>query len=72
MNGEQLKAWRKMVQLSQQAAADVLGYGRRHYQKMERDQAQIRAGDRLACAAYAMGVRDYAGPDETINMKRTR
>ena len=62
MDGKELKAFRKMVGLSQNDMADVLGFGRRHYQMMERDMAEIRNCVPLACAAYALGILEYDGP----------
>jgi DNA-binding XRE family transcriptional regulator len=62
MNGPELKAFRKMVGLSQSDMADMLGYGRRNYQLMERGQAEIRNSVGLACAAYALGIQQYDGP----------
>jgi transcriptional regulator with XRE-family HTH domain len=70
MTGDELIAWRKMVKLSQQQAADVHGYGRRHYRSMERGVAEIRAGVDLACAAYALGIRDYDGPSLQAQMEQ--
>lgn len=63
MDKHQLKDWRHMVGLSQQKAADILGYGRRNYQMMERGTAEIRTSVALACAAYALGIRNYGRPD---------
>ena len=62
MIGDELKAWRKMVGLSQQSAADVLGFGRRQYCNMENGFHDIRPCVDLACAAYALGIREYNGP----------
>ena len=62
MTGDELKAWRTMVKLSQEAAATVLGYNRRHYQRMENGLDEIRDGVALGCAAYALGIRRYDGP----------
>lgn len=62
MTGAELKAFRKMVGLSQSQMATMLGYGKRAYQMMERDMVEIRHGVGLACAAFALGIRDYNGP----------
>lgn len=62
MNNEELKAFRKMVGLSQSDMAEMLGYGRRNYQLMERGMAEIRNSVGLACAAYALGIQQYDGP----------
>lgn len=57
--------------LSQKDAALVLGLKRRvvqYYEKGERDgkKIEIPLYIRLACAAYAQGIRDYQGPDHPI------
>jgi len=70
MKGHDLKAFRKMVCLSQSGMADVLGYGRRNYQMMERGEAEIRNSVGLACAAYAMGIVQYDGPLAMVSWKR--
>ena len=62
MNGDQLKAFREMVGLSQQDMADQLGYGRRNYQLMETGETPVRNSVALACAAFALGIREYDGP----------
>ena len=72
MNGPELKTFRKMVGLSQGDMADVLGYGRRNYQLMERDKEEIRPGIGLACAAYAMGIVRYDGPQAAQQWERMK
>lgn len=62
MQPDELKAFRKMVCLSQGDMAAMLGYGRRQYQLMERGMGEIRNCVDLACAAYAMGIIKYDGP----------
>lgn len=62
MDNKELTAFRKMVGLSQNGMADMLGYGRRQYQQMERGASEIRNSVGLACAAYALGLRTYDGP----------
>lgn len=62
MTPEQLKAFRKMVGLSQSGMATMLGYGRRNVQLMETGKAEIRPCVDLACVAYALGIRKYDGP----------
>lgn len=64
MTGQQLKAWRKFMKLSQRSAGRKLGYSRRHYQSMEEDKDEIRPCVELACAALAMGITSYNGPQE--------
>lgn len=65
------KHWRKGMGLSQKEAAHVLGVKRRvvqYYEKGERDgkTIEIPLYIRLACAAYAQGIRDYHGPDHPV------
>ena len=57
-----LKAWRKHLRLSQQAAADALGRSRAMYQRYETGQDPIPLMMELACAAIALGIRSYDGP----------
>jgi len=70
MNATELKQFRKMVGISQGDMADVLGYGRRHYQMMERGMSEIRNGVGLMCAAYALGIREYDGPTAQAQWER--
>ena len=72
MNGSELKAFRKMVGLSQNDMAETLGYGRRNYQLMERNMAEIRPCVDLACAAYALGIRHYDGPTVKAHWMRNK
>ncbi len=67
MKPNDFKNWRKSLDLSQKDAAHVLGLKRRvvqYYEKGERDgkKIEIPLYIRLACAAYAAGIRDYDGP----------
>ena len=62
MNGDELKSFRNMVGLSQDQMATQLGYSRRNYQFMERSVNAVRKSVSLACAAYALGIREYDGP----------
>lgn len=71
-NGSALKAWRSMVGLSQVDAGNVLGYERRQIQKMERDPLPLRNCVALACAAYALGIRSYDGPDIMAKLEQQR
>ena len=64
MTKDQLKRWRHFCGISQTTAAEAMGVCRRTYQAMERGTAEIRKGHELACAAWAMGIRDYNGPEE--------
>lgn len=71
MTPAQFKRWRKFMELSQKDAAHVLGVKRRvvqYYEKGERDgkKVEIPLYIRLACAAYASGIRDYHGPAEIV------
>ncbi len=72
MTNEELKAFRRMVGKSQQDMAELLGYGRRVYQMMERGQAEIRNGVGLACAAYALGIVQYDGPTAQAQWHRRK
>lgn len=67
MKSHDFKNWRKSLDLSQKEAAHALGLKRRvvqYYEKGERDgkKIEIPLYIRLACAAYASGIRDYDGP----------
>lgn len=70
MDAAELKNFRKMVNLSQQQMADMLGYCRRNYMMMERGDILIRNCVKLACAAYALGIEQYDGP--TVQRDWTR
>jgi len=64
MTGAQLKAWRKFMKLSQRRAAHDLGYSRRHFQDMEEGTEPVRRSVELACAAMALGITCYNGPED--------
>jgi transcriptional regulator with XRE-family HTH domain len=75
MDGKQLKAWRKLLNLSQKEAAEALGLKRRifqYYEKGERDGESVKPPKavRLACWALTQGVVDYLGPDLADNKKK--
>lgn len=72
MDSQELKAFRKMVGLSQSDMAEMLGYGRRNYQLMERGMAEIRNSVGLACAAYALGIQYYDGPTARAQWMRRK
>lgn len=61
-----------MCRLSQRQAGVVLGYSKRNIQKMEMDLYEIRDGVALGCAAYALGIRDYNGPDIRAKMEQAQ
>jgi len=61
-SGDELKSFRNMVGNSQDQMAQALGYSRRNYQLMERSKSAVRKSVALACAAYALGIREYDGP----------
>ena len=63
MTPEQLKNWHSLVGLSQRKAAKIMGYSLRQWQEMVAGDAKIRPCVDLACAAYALGIRSYKGPD---------
>lgn len=67
MKPNDFKRWRKSLDMSQKDAAHALGLKRRvvqYYEKGERDgkKVEIPLYIRLACAAFAAGIRDYDGP----------
>lgn len=67
MTPEQFKSWRKHMGWSQQEAADHLGVSKGSIQLYERGEREGRPVEipktvELACAALALGIRDYAGP----------
>ncbi|MBX3537324.1 MAG: helix-turn-helix domain-containing protein [Chelatococcus sp.] len=69
MTPEQFKAWRKHLKLSQPEAAAVLGISPGsvfNYEKGARSEdgrpVLIPKTVELACAAVALGIRDYDGP----------
>lgn len=72
MDSQELKAFRKMVGLSQSDMAEMLGYGRRNYQLMERGMAEIRNSVGLACAAFALGIQHYDGPTAKAQWMRRK
>lgn len=72
MNCDDLKNFRRMVGLSQGDMAEMLGYGRRNYQLMERGIAEIRNSVGLACAAFALGIESYDGPTAAQHYERRK
>ncbi len=72
MNSTDLKSFRKMVRLSQQQLATLLGYSRRNYQKMENGEYKIRNSVKLACAAHALGIEHYDGPTAKRDYQRRK
>lgn len=67
MDNAQFKAWRKHMDWGQQEAADHLGVSRNTivlYERGEREgrRVEIPKTVELACAALALGIRNYAGP----------
>ncbi len=68
MTNDEFKAWRKHMKLPQREAADLLGISRNSvalYEIGERDgnPVVIPKSIELACAALALGIRRYSGPD---------
>jgi DNA-binding XRE family transcriptional regulator len=66
MSGEDFRAWRRTLGLSQAEAAAALGLGRRmvqYYEQGTRDgrSVPIPLPVRLACWAITQGVGDYDG-----------
>lgn len=69
MTSEQFKAWRAYMDLSQQGAADMLGLSKGSVELYERGRRHednrpvvIPKTVELACAALALGIRSYDGP----------
>lgn len=54
-----LKEWRRRLGWSQVEAAEHLGCGRSSLQQWERGGTAIPRYIGLACAALALGIRDY-------------
>lgn len=71
MTPEQFKAWRKHMDLTQAEAAEALGVALgtvKLYERGMRADGGTRAvvipkNIALACAAIALGIKDYAGPE---------
>lgn len=66
MTSEQFIAWRKRLSLSQKEAANVLGTNARtvaYYEAGKRDGEPFAIPKyiALACAAVALGLKDYDG-----------
>lgn len=61
MTPEDLIAWRKRMNLTQEAAAEKLGCGRRSLQQWEDPERPqpIPKYIGLACAALALGIVEY-------------
>jgi transcriptional regulator with XRE-family HTH domain len=57
------KAWRVARYRSQRAAADALGISPRLVFAYEHGEKPVPLTERLACAALALGIRDYGGPE---------
>jgi transcriptional regulator with XRE-family HTH domain len=72
MTPTQFKAWRKHMRLSQKAAGEALGLSIVAVQNYERGASagtnsrlvSIPLHVELACAALALGVTSYAGPQQ--------
>jgi transcriptional regulator with XRE-family HTH domain len=54
-----LREWRKRLSLSQRGAADALGLSFRAYQNYESGFRPIPKPVALACAAVALGLKEY-------------
>lgn len=67
VKGPDFKRWRKLLDLSQKEAAELLGLKRRvvqYYEKGERGDKPVKIPRtvRLACYALTQGVEEYHGP----------
>lgn len=65
MKAEGLLAWRKKEKLSQRMAASIMDYSVKQWRRMEKGTVDVNDCLALACAAYAMGIRAYPGPQVT-------
>jgi transcriptional regulator with XRE-family HTH domain len=63
MSPQALIAWRNRMKLNQSKAAEALGVSRRAWGMYERGESDIPKYIRLACAAYALGIVEYNGPE---------
>lgn len=59
MNSADLKSWRKRLSLSQGEAARALGLSLRAIQNYESGLRRIPKHLALACAAVALGLKEY-------------
>lgn len=59
MTPDDLITWRKRLNLTQEAAAEKLGCGRRSLQQWEGGIHDIPKYIGLACAALALGIVEY-------------
>jgi len=69
MTSEQFKAWRKHMGFSQVAAGEALGVSKSTiemydsgFRKADKTPIDIPKPVELACAAIALGIRSYDGP----------
>ena len=68
MKPSEFKAWRKLMRLTQKAAASALGSKSRiiqYYEKGERNGEEflIPKAIELACYALTLGIDNYSGPE---------
>ena len=66
MTGPDIIRWRKHLGLSQIAAARALGMSPAGLRNLEKGITVIRKPVQLACAALALGIKDYTGPAENL------
>ena len=66
MTGNDVVRWRRHLGLQQKTAARMLGMTPNGLRKVEQSRKPIRKTIRLACAAIALGLSDYDGPDPAI------
>lgn len=72
MTKEELIAFRNMIGYSQQDLANALGYCLRNIQKMEDGTYKIRNSVGLSCAALALGILQYDGPQAAMYVRQRK
>lgn len=74
MTPDQFRAWRKYMRLSRPKASALLGgqwASVRTLAAYEKGESKIPVCIELACAALALGIRSYSGPDHDALPSRT-
>lgn len=71
MSPQALIEWRQRMKLNQTKAAEALGVSRRAWGMYERGESEIPRYIGLACAAYALGIREYPEPPAGASTARS-